>query len=50
MTAKTDAQRKADERKRRRDNGEVLVQVWCKKEAAEAVRVAMTKAKKKHGA
>lgn len=50
MTAKTAAQRKADERQRRRDNGEVLVQVWCKKEAAEAVRVAMLKAKEKHGA
>jgi len=49
MTAQTAAQRKANERKRRRDAGDVLVQVWVKKEMAEKVKAAIARCVSKHG-
>ena len=49
MTAQTARERKAKERKRRRDAGEVLVQVWVKKEVAEKVKAAIARCVNKYG-
>jgi hypothetical protein len=47
--AKTAAERKADERKRRRENGQVLVQEWVHCDDAERMRKYAAKLRKARG-
>ena len=47
MTDRTAAARQAKQRQRRKEAGEVLIQVWVPADKAEAVRAAIERAMKK---